>query len=546
MRCSDNTLSNKERDTRSTISACRSKYLRHRMICAVAVWALVVPSDLWAEIVYPSDIPSTPMPEIKGCSDQQESMLRKAWRRAHYFTWRANKVVTHIRSAPGAERATLWSRDLSDSEFSPSVRRWFGAYDDGRAAFIDKALDKAQARFEMHGTVVKGIKTLRCGSPIAPAADLHTDICPAGNPGGGGPPGAYHAPIGTIVTCPSFWNNANNILKPFEDRLNDAAQDLVHELFHWLSVDGKYVVDYHIDGAGGHENKKYYGLSNVTYLAKHAPGWAIRNNDSYAYFSRAVGLAEPKYAALFIPKESAGVGGFFHGLSWDELVDKWKTVGGQQYLADVESYVIRGKRKFLGLWRIGTGNGALYLSDWQDFSKTWNELKAGQDLIDIETYLATDGWQYLGIWRAKPDGQTGDGGLLIGLSWDDLVAKWKAFASVAYLADVETYVQGNSRKYIGVWRIGGGQGGLFQYGEWDDFKTTKQGLNNSQQMLEYENYQDLHGHDHFIGVWRAQGTSGPLYHNLSIEELVAKWNDLSDSHTLVDIEVHVPLVVEIR
>lgn len=527
-------------------SAFLSQYLMHRLICAVAVWALAVPSDLSAQVIFPSQMPSTPMPSFKGCSDQQENVLRQAWRRAHYFTWRANRVVSFIRSSPNGERSELWNRDLSDSQWSPAVKRWFGSYDNDRAAFIDKAIDKAEARFEMRGEVVKGITTIRCGSPIAPAANEHTDICPAGNPGGNGAPSAYHAPVGTIVTCPSFWNNVNNGFVPFEDRLNNAAKTLVHELFHWLSVDSKYVVDRHADGAGGHEDKKYYGLDNVTYLAKHKPSWAIRNNDTYAFFARAVGLAAPSYNGLWIPKESPGTGGFFHSMTWDELVDKWKALDGQQYLADVESYVVEGKRKFLALWRIGTGNGALYLNDWHNFSKTWGELKDRQELIDIETYPTTDGRRYLGIWRLKPDGQQGDGGLLNGLSWDELVAKWKQFADVAYLADVETYVEGDNRKYIGVWRIGGGQSALFQHGEWDTFAKTKVDMNNTQQMIDYDRYQDLNGNSHFVGVWRTPGPSGPLHHGLTLDELVAKWQELKDTHTLIDIEVTVPLAAEVK
>ena len=52
-------------------------------------------------------------------------------------------------------------------------------------------------------------------------------------------------------------------------------------------------------------------------------------------------------------------GGLFYGLSWDDLVSRWKELGGNQYLADVEVYEEKGQRRFAAVWRIGRGNGAL-------------------------------------------------------------------------------------------------------------------------------------------------------------------------------------------
>lgn len=513
--------------------------------CLLGASLLLAACGSHAQAVYPSHMPATPMPDIKGCTNHQEDFLRKSWRRAHYFTWRADSVLRHVRSAAEGERAQLWNRDHSGGVSSPAVSRWFGPYDAKRAKFVAEALAKAEDRFEMRGQVVKGVKTLRCGSPIAPAQDEHLDVCPDKNPGSSGPPSAYHAPVGTVVTCPRFWDAANDTSQPVEERLNDAARRLVHELFHWLSVDGKYIVDRHADGVGGEKDKKYYGPDNATYLAENKPSWAIRNNDNYAYFARAAGLAAPKWTALFVPKQSAGTGALFLDMSWDGLVAQWKELGDQQYLADVESYVLGGKRKFVGLWRIGEGNGALYSHDWKNFSQTWAELRKTQDLIDIETFEHPQGRRFLGVWQAKASEQAGDGGLHVGLSWPELVDKWKDLSSRATLVDVETYAENGSRKYIGVWQVGGGASALFQHTDWDVFEKTKAELNNAQQMLDYERHQDANGNPHFIGVWRAGANSGPLHRGLSLDKLVEKWKELQASHTLVDVEVSVPLVAEL-
>jgi hypothetical protein len=287
----------------------------------IAAMACAVTPAL-TQISYPAQMPATPMPAIKGCSSEQEAFLKQAWRRAHYFTWRADRLAAYVNSQPADERAALWSRDLSDSSLSSAPRRWFGPYDGDRAAFVAEALHKAERRFEMRGSIVKGIHTLRCGSPIAPSVDKSIDVCPAHNVGSNGPPSAYHAPVGTIVTCPSFWDAANDDSVDPEVRLNDAARRLVHETFHWLSVDAKYVVDYHADGAGGMKDDKYYGVDKCTTLAEQKPSWAIRNNDSYAHFAEAVGLAAPSYSALFAPQDAAGTGGLFLDMTWDRLVSR--------------------------------------------------------------------------------------------------------------------------------------------------------------------------------------------------------------------------------
>lgn len=249
-----------------------------------------------------NEMPSTPMPDFKGCSSSQIAYLKDAWRLAHVYTWRSARVLDYIRSRPAGERADLWRTDhVAGSTTAPSPRTWFGPYESERADKVRSAMEKALARFEERGTVVKRIGTIRCGRPIAPAADVNVDKCPSSNPGGNGPPSAYHFPIGTVVTCEAFWDNANGSDR--DAALAQSAKTLVHEVFHWLSVDGKYVTDYHGDGVKGMPDQKYYGDTNALMLAEQKPAWAIYNNDNYARFARRVGA------------------------SWNTLVARWKPLG---------------------------------------------------------------------------------------------------------------------------------------------------------------------------------------------------------------------------
>ncbi len=461
---------------------------------------------------------------------------------AHYYAWRTDHTLQRIKALPAEERERAWSSDFQESAaVSTSLSNYFGPYNAGRLSFISEAVNKALLRFEQRGSVVKGIHTLRCGQPIAPKADEDTDVCPAGNPGGSGSPSAYHAPVGVIVTCPESWQDAFDTSVDKDVRLHRSARRMVHEIFHWLSVNRKYVKDRHGDGVGGHEDKKYYGVANVDYLAKHKPEWSTINNDTYAYFTANTGSAETLYSVVWTQKEGSGTGALFFDLTWEQLVAKWNELSAQQYLADVSSYVKNGSRRYTAVWRVGTGSGALYQEAWPKFAAKFSELKDTQDLIDIEVVPSGNDFRYLGVWRKKQPGAKGDGGLLNSLSWDDLVARWKEFGKNAYLCDVETYRKDGKRLYVGVWRAGSGNGALLQTTSWDDFAKYKQKQNKTQDLIDFERYLAEDGKWRYLGVWRDGSPSGVLHATLNRQEFDGRRKEYKAKYTLLDVEVFVPL-----
>jgi hypothetical protein len=510
----------------------------------VAAWFICLAAGAVEGYEIPADMPKTPFPDFKGCSSSQEAFLKEAWRAAHHATWRASKVLDHIMAGGESERSELWSRDyVAGSDDSISPRAWFGSYDRQRAEQVRDALGKARDRFEVRGQVVKGIGTVRCGQPIAPAKDENVDVCPGSNPGSSGPPSAYHCPNGTVVTCEKFWDRVNSASGRAE-ALENAVRTLVHEVFHWLSVDGKYVTDYHGDGVNGQPDQKYYGDDNAMYLASHKPSWAVFNNENYAYFARHVGAYEPTFTALFVPKEGSGTGGLYVDLSWESLVERWKALGDNQYLADVETYVVNGQRRYLAVWRIGKGNGALWVSPWSEFTKKFAEWKNTQDLIDVEAYKSGDTWMFLGVFRHKQE-KTGDGGLLAGLTWQELLDKRKEHADKAYLADVEAYGDGSARKFIGVWRMGRNNGAFYLYPNWDDFAGKAKELSGSQQLADFEQFLD-EGKWHYLGVWRTGAPASQLLVNLTRAKLIEKWKDRAGTATLVDVEEYTALPAVVK
>lgn len=261
--------------------------------------------------------------------------------------------------------------------------------------------------------------------------------------------------------------------------------------------------------------------------------------------------SEPIFAGVWSQKEAHGVGGMFIGQNWDHLVSRWKELGANQYLADVEVYRHNGQWRYTGLWRIGPGNGALYLLGWDEFEKKWKELKETQDLLDVEIFHTDSGWRYLGVWRHKQGRNRGDGAFLVGLTWDELVAQWKKLGEDQYLSDVETYVSNGQRLFAGVWRIGSGNGALYWLKDWQQFAELKRSLNATQEMLDFEMFQTDDEQWNFLGVWRQSAkAAGPLHASqssksfqpLTMDQFLDQWEKLKPTHTLINIAIVVPSI----
>jgi hypothetical protein len=264
--------------------------------------------------------------------------------------------------------------------------------------------------------------------------------------------------------------------------------------------------------------------------------------------SRAVD-GNPVFAGVWAQKEPGGVGGLFVGQPWEGLVAHWREMGSNQYLADVEVYRENSEWRFAGLWRVGPGNGALYLLPWDEFQKKWEELKRTQDLIDLEVFHDGGGWKYLGVWRRKQDPKSGAGAYYVGLSWDELVARWKELGKNQYLAKVNAYERDGKRLFAGVWRVGDGNGALFLMNDWRKFAEMKRSLNATQEMLDFEMFPETDGTWTFLGVWRrSDNRPGPLHASngndsfrpLTADEFFRQWDRLKPTNTLVDLAIATP------
>jgi hypothetical protein len=519
--------------------------------------------------------PSTSYPTIKGCKGSsfwraaadepylsKHDFLRRAFRRAHVYTWRAHSTVSFIRNRPDAERAELWRRSGVARNPSPAPHRWFGRYDKKRADFVGRALRRGAGRFAGNADgSVKRIKTLRCGRVRVKHSE-HTHSCPKRNPGGSGPPTLFHSPAGRIVTCNRFWNGVSERHNAFDfdpqARLDYAAQKLIHEVFHYVKLDRQWVWDRRQCNKGRAGKKKCYGEANATYLAQHKPGTARRNNSNYEYFAMAAGGHQPTFSGVWAEQESfLDLGRARLDLSFAQVHQVLDAEPQTVHLADIEAYQRGGQRRYAGLWRLGCCKGPLVRITDHDLA---NGLKVFADwfalvsqrhnITDVEIGRLPHGeWEILGSYRVRQPGER-RAGLQLGMSWDGLHRMRSELAETGrYLADVEHYVtQSGSTRYLGVWlpaepRPAGEH--FIKTGDRKLFNDRRKHFDADSQLVDYERVVTPGGAVHQIGIWRRGRPGRELERDLLPGPFIAREQELRTTRPLIDLEQHSGLPAEI-
>jgi hypothetical protein len=495
--------------------------------------------------------PTTKIPELVGCSTSQSAYLRDNWRLAHNYVWRAERLIAAIRAAPAAQRAEMWEREHDRSSASASPRTWFGPYSSNNLVIVAEALSKARQRFEGTGTLK--IRRLRCGMPTIIPSGRNVDVCPAHNPGGDGPPSAFHSPAGVIVTCGSFWNTANNMFVDLSTRQTNAARTLVHEIFHWMQVNScpscnvrqmRWITDYHGDGVGGLPDRKYYGTEDAQFLAENNAGWARRTPDNYAFFARNVGNSTTGYYGAFVGKGAAsGTGGMFMELAWPALRDRWRDMRATQTLIDIETDVLGGSRVWSAVWEPGRGDGALWIDlSWQEMVDKWNELLPTQHLIDVETYVEGGQRRYAAVWRPGAEG----GAFFSGMTWSELLQRNRELSDRQHLIDVETYIVRGQRLYIGVWKQGALGGELVRGLRWRDLSDRVEALRPTHELIDFEPYWE-DGARRYVAVFRQRTAGNAEFTGRREQAAFAEhWRELWPSRKLIDLEMDIPLPRQVR
>ncbi len=224
----------------------------------------------------------------------------------------------------------------------------------------------------------------------------------------------------------------------------------------------------------------------------------------------------------------SGTGGYYlwSGVSWADFNTKWSELGGQNLrLINIKTYTVGGVRKWSGAWVAGTDGYALtpLHLDWAAFNTFWsNAGRQGLRLIQVETYVDNGTLYFMGVFRAGTDGYALTP---LNLDWSAFNTFWSNASSQGLrLINIESYMNGNTRCFLGVFRQGTGGYVLSPYGkDWNQFVTYWSDLGKvNQRLIDIESFVE-NGKRIYLGVWR-EGTDGyVLWGGVDWESFVSKW-----------------------
>jgi hypothetical protein len=174
---------------------------------------------------------------------------------------------------------------------------------------------------------------------------------------------------------------------------------------------------------------------------------------------------------------------------------------------------------------------------WADFAAKWEQLsKQGLRLVDLETWLDGGTRRWGGAFRQGDDAHY----LWVGVDWDGFVAKWKELAKDDLrLVDVEPYLEGGKVKWAGVWREGT-DGYYLWVAPWASFVAKwKELAADGLRLVDIDTFVDG-GVRKWVGVWREGNDAHYLWAGVDWSSFVAKWKELGPDHLrLIDVETYV-------
>ena len=224
----------------------------------------------------------------------------------------------------------------------------------------------------------------------------------------------------------------------------------------------------------------------------------------------------------------SGTGGYFlwSGVSWTDFNTKWSELGTKNLrLINIKSYKVGGVRKWSGVWQGGTDGYALtplHLT-WSAFNSFWsNSSKNGLRLIQVETYVDNGVTYFMGVFRAGTDGYSLTP---LNLDWAAFNTFWGTASSQGLrLINIESYMNGNTRCFLGVFRAGTGGYVLSPYGkDWNQFVTYWGDLGKvNERLIDIESFVE-NGKRIYLGVFREGADGYYLWGGVDWESFTSKW-----------------------
>lgn len=224
----------------------------------------------------------------------------------------------------------------------------------------------------------------------------------------------------------------------------------------------------------------------------------------------------------------SGSSGYYlwSGVSWSDFNTKWSELGGKNLrLINIKTYTVGGVRKWSGVWEGGTDGYALtpLHLDWAAFNTFWsNAGRQGLRLIQVETYVDNGTLYFMGVFRAGNDGYALTP---LNLDWAAFNTFWSNASSQGLrLINIESYMSGSTRCFLGVFRQGTGGYVLSPYGkDWNQFVAYWSDLGKvNQRLIDIESFVE-NGKRIYLGVWREGADGYVLWGGVDWESFVSKW-----------------------
>ena len=244
------------------------------------------------------------------------------------------------------------------------------------------------------------------------------------------------------------------------------------------------------------------------------------------------------------PNKYIGVwraGNYNHALwlgdNWNGFIDKGTDLANDGYhLIDFERSENNGATQFNGVWKKATGSNVLISG------KTWGDfLDDGQDraengfrLVDVERYVSNNQAKYNGVWV------TGDYSNFVvsGKTWNNFKDEiTNNAAENLRLTDLESYSSGNQQMFFGVYASGNYDYGIQSPMDWGGFVDGwKLFSDTDRRLVDIERFDD--NGIKYAGLYH-EGTDGyALWYASDREEFISKWKEYSDDGLrLVDMEI---------
>ncbi|MCB0296764.1 MAG: hypothetical protein KDG51_16345 [Calditrichaeota bacterium] len=277
---------------------------------------------------------------------------------------------------------------------------------------------------------------------------------------------------------------------------------------------------------------------------------SIQSNFFTSPFLSAAGL-RAILLALFIICSPAAFGQNYAGL-WHFNFEKERILVGVHYhkfvetdkelkkkhfrLHDVEVMQSGGVLRYYAVWHSGRDSSMVRMHSWNKFLEVFNG--SNMVLIDIETYLEGQERKFLGVWRQRNLSQR----LVAPCDQQRFLREWERLEKEGYrLIDIETFVDRGVRKYVGVFHAGTQESRLWLDDvDWKSFITIRKGLQEQGfRLIDFEVYYNAKKQKRFIGVWMSGSYETEMWVDLNWSKFKGKWDTIGvDNMRLVDLEVY--------